>query len=373
MITSLLWKKVKLIITVDCGIDSPETALIAKEKNIDVIITDHHEVATKNIGKTFALINPKRSDCKSGLTYLAGVGVAFYLIIAMRKFLREKKFWSIDDEPNLKKYCELVALGSIADIVPLINENRIFTKIGFEMMKKTDRLGLRVLLDSCNINNERMNSDDIPFKIAPKINAAGRMAKAEIAVNLLLSKSFVFAEKMTTKLQELNSQRQNIEKRILENIELYLKENPKKIENDIIILANYEWHNGVLGIVASKLTKTYKKPTLLISIKDGLGKGSARSIDGFDLYNALKESSEYLETFGGHSMAAGFSIKSENINDFTKKIEEVANKNKNLGQLTKHIEVDYALDFNEISNKLLDELEEFHPFGRDNPEPIFFK
>ena len=366
-----IMKDVRLIITVDCGIENAEAATVAKERGIDIIITDHHEVSGDEDYEVFAFVNPKRKDCSSGLNHLAGVGVAFYLVMAMRKFLRDKKFWDNYKEPNLKSYCELVTLGTIADMVPLINENRVFTRIGFDIIKNTKRLGLQTLMNSCNIEKESMHSEDISFKIAPRINAAGRIKKASIAVDLLRSKDFVTAKKMTQNLQDLNNQRQKIEREILENIKIYLKDNPEKLKNRAIILSNYVWHNGVLGIVSSRLAQFYKKPALLIAIKNGIGKGSARSVKGFDLYEAFYESREFVKNFGGHSMAAGFTIEKENIPLFIKKFQEITDRHKEIDSDKKEIVVDYEINFNEISEKFLNELEIFQPFGMENPEPIF--
>ncbi len=364
-----MMKDVKLIITVDCMVQNQEVIEEAQKRDIEIIMTDHHEVPKDDSFKTLAFVNPKREECSSGLKHLAGVGVAFYLIIAIRKYLRDKEFWAGNEEPNLKNYCELVALGTIADIVPLIDENRVFSRIGFNIMKKTERIGLQELIKVSGIQKENINSEDISFKLTPKINAAGRIDNASIAVDLLHSTELTVVQQNAKKLLRLNSERQKIERKTLIDIIGYLKNNPQKLDGEAIILANSSWHNGVLGIVASRIAKRYGKPALLIAIKDNMGKGSARSVKGFDLYEALYEIKEYMNSFGGHLMAAGFTIKKENIKTFTQKFQKIALQKKTIKP--KETVVDYDVNFDELEKKFLNELELFQPFGMGNPEPVF--
>ncbi|MBF0225807.1 MAG: single-stranded-DNA-specific exonuclease RecJ [Desulfobacterales bacterium] len=363
--------EVNLIITVDCGSDSHKAVDVAKNAGIDVIITDHHEIS-ENLPSAWAVINPKRKDCASGLTDLAGVGVVFYLILSLRKHLREINFWEDKIEPNLKNICDIVALGTIADVVPLINENRIIANAGIDVIKKgNNRPGIEALLENCKIKSSFIRSDDIAFKIAPRLNAAGRMDHAKNAVELLTTKCSKTAKKISLFLENLNSERKSVEKEISNEIVDYLEKNEQLLEKKTIVLANPKWHLGVLGIVASRLCDKYYKPAVLIAMQNGIGKGSARSIPGIDLYAALSECGTYLKKFGGHQAAAGLSIKSEMLSKFQLSFEEAVSKVSDDEKFIPKLVVDYELNFDSISENLLNEIETMQPFGESNPEPIF--
>ncbi len=365
-----LQHRIDLIITVDCGSSSHDAVRKAKTNGIDVIITDHHNIS--NIpSEAVATINPKRDDCSSGLEDLSGVGVAFYLLVSLRKYLREKQYWKTLPEPNLKNACDLVALGTIADIVPLLNENRIFTKAGVDVMSQKNRPGINALLNVCNISKPRLGSEDIAFRLAPKLNVAGRIDHAKHSVDLLTTANHGHAEQIARSLNKMNKQRQEYEKTLFNDIIEYLDNNPHLLKKRTIVLAGNDWHEGVIGIVASKMVNKFIKPVVLISKKDGVGKGSARSIPEFDLYEGLSACSEELVTFGGHYMAAGLQIKTENINRFIEKFEEFALVKIDSGIMKPESPIDYELDFDEISDTLIDELESLQPFGPLNHEPVF--
>jgi single-stranded-DNA-specific exonuclease len=362
--------KIDLIITADCGSDSHQTVAAAKRSGIDMIITDHHTI-TENIPPALAVINPKRRDCPAGLQNLAGVGVAFFLLICLRTHLREKGFWQERPEPNLKNYCDLVALGTVADMVPLIEENRILCKTGLKLIQAGRRPGLTALLEASAIHNEVLNADDIAFRLAPRLNAAGRMDHAARAVELLTAKDIDIAGKTAHTLNLLNQKRRQIEQGMLADIQRFLANNSSLLQRRSLVLSGQGWHVGVLGIVASQIVKAYYRPVVLITTRDGMGMGSGRSIAGLNLYDALASCKPYLETFGGHSMAAGLKIREENIADFQNGFESVIQRISQPEDLAPALHIDSELDFSTISDALVNELEALMPFGSGNPEPLF--
>ena len=361
---------INLIITADCGSHSHDAVEAARNAGIDVIITDHHNIPEKLPLKTI-VVNPKRIDCPSGFNYLAGVGVSFYLLIHLRKHLRDKNFWHIRSEPNLRNFCDLVALGTVADIVPLIEENRIFTKTGIKVINSGNRPGLQALMQVCGINAKPVDTTDIAYRLAPRLNAAGRIAHAKTAVDLLTTQNYETAKQISGALNHMNIKRQEIENEILKEIQTYLKTNPHLLEQKTIVLSHHGWHEGVLGIVASRIVEKYYRPVVLLTTKAGIGKGSARSVPEIDLYEALLACASSIISFGGHSMAAGLKIKTEKIDRFQKHFENTVLKMAEQKDFTPEISIDCQLDFNTISADLIDELELLEPFGTGNPEPLF--
>ncbi len=358
-----------LIITADCGSSSHEAVAAANKSGIDVIITDHHNIED-DLPPALAVINPKRSDCPAGLQDLAGVGVAFCLLICLRTYLRENGFWRGRQEPNLKYYCDLVALGTIADMVPLVRENRIFCKAGIELIRTGYRPGLAALGEISGIGNGAIDSEDIAFRLAPRLNAAGRMDHAARAVKLLTETDSGAAANAARTLNLLNQRRQQMEQATLAEIESYLKINPSLLKRRSLVLVQDGWHVGLLGIVAARVMDRYYRPVILISMEDGIGKGSARSVPGIDLYQALSGCGELLQTWGGHAMAAGLKIRQENIGQFQKVFEEVIQRLARPEKLTQTLNVDSEIDFSVISGSLIDELESLMPYGAGNPEPL---
>ena len=273
---------IHLIITVDCGSDGQDAVKAARDVGIDVIITDHH-IISDTIPPAVAVVNPKRDDCPSGFQNLAGVGVAFYLLICLRKKLRDINFWEDRPEPNLKNYCDLVALGTLADVVPLTCENRILTTAGMNILRSTRRPGLNALIEVCEINKHAIDADDIVFYLAPRLNSAGRIDHASTAVELLRSKDIETARTIAHSLNRLNQDRRSIENNILAEVNDHLKDNPHLLRKNTLVLVRQDWHLGILGIVASRLIKKYFRPVVLITTADGIGKGSARSIPEVNL------------------------------------------------------------------------------------------
>ncbi len=362
--------KFDLIITADCGSGSHQAVEAANRFGIDMIITDHHNISD-DIPSALAVINPKRHDCQAGLEDLAGVGVAFFLLICLRTRLREAGVWEERPEPNLKEYCDLVALGTIADMVPLTAENRILSKTGLELISAAHRPGLTALLDASAIRKQTLGADDVAFRLAPRLNAAGRMDHAARAVELLLAQDARIAAKTAQTLNLLNRKRQDLENGILADIQRFIDSNPSLLRQRSLVLYQPGWHVGVLGIVASRLMRDFHRPVVLISLQDGIGKGSARSAEGLNLYDALAACEPYLESFGGHALAAGLQIRQEKIADFQDAFEQEVRRASAPETLTPVLQIDAELDLAAISDDLIDELEALMPFGNGNPEPLF--
>ena len=307
-----------LMITVDCGISAVEEVKYANELGIETIITDHHEPGNE-IPEAMAIVDAKRKDNTYPCRNLAGVGVVFKLIqaISIKIGLEEKEYL---------KYLDIVCIGTISDIVPLTDENRVIVKLGLKLVEQTRNLGLRAILQATGYN--KIDSITISFGIAPRINACGRMGHQEEALKLFLSKDINEVNMLTQKLNEYNKIRQEIEKNIFSDAIVQIEE--KKLENkNTIVLMGKNWHHGVIGIVASKITEMYFKPSILLCEEDDYGKGSGRSIPGFDLYETLTECKESIDRFGGHSMAVGITVKKEKFNEFKEKLEQIA-KEKNI-------------------------------------------
>jgi single-stranded-DNA-specific exonuclease len=297
--------------------------------------------------------------------------VAFFLIIRLRAYLREQGFWQERREPNLKNYCDLVALGTVADMVPLIEENRIICRTGLELINSGQRPGLTALAKASGIRNDTLDAADIAFRLAPRLNAAGRMDHAARAVELLTTNDAEYAASTAQTLNLLNQKRQQLEKGTVTEIEEYLQINPSLLRRQSLVLSQDNWHAGLLGIVASRIMERYYRPVVLIATEEGLGKGSARSVPGIDLYKALAECQALLETFGGHSLAAGLKIRRENIAEFQQAFENIIQDMAQPEHLVKQLKIDGELDFTAISDSLIDELESLMPYGAGNPEPLF--
>jgi len=362
-------KRFNLIITVDCGIGSHDAIQKANMENIDVIVTDHHEVET--LPNAYAVVNPKRPDCQSGYGILAGVGVVYCLIICLRKALREINFWKDKQEPNLRNYCDLVALGTIADIVPQVNENRIFSKIGLDVMNTSPRPGIIELARISGIHSRKLDSSDMIYKLIPRLNAAGRLKRASIAVELLACKDKKTAKKLAAELDDINNSRRVLEQYIIKDIHAIIAKNPHLLNQKSLILSKPHWHEGVIGIVASRLVDQYYRPAILISIDRGVGRGSARGIPGVNLHEILTSCADYLDSFGGHAGAAGLLIQSNNLDNFKRSFESQLKALLIPELLVPTLTIDYEISLNEISEQLLDELSWLAPFGPRNVEPLF--
>jgi len=361
---------IDLIITADCGSGSHQAVAAAAAAGIDILITDHHKIVDR-LPPAVSVINPHRSDCCAGFENLAGVGVAFCLLISLRKRLRETHFWQKVPEPNLKAFCDLVAIGTVADIVPLRDDNRIFTAAGLEVIKSANRPGLNALVRESGTNPDTVDAQDIAFRLAPRLNAAGRLEHATTAVELLTTRDPEAARQIAAKLNELNKKRQTVEQKMLADISLMLTEQPDLLQNRSLVLAHPGWHEGVLGIVASRLQEMYYRPVILVSIKDGLAKGSARSIPAFDMFKGLSACSAFLKNFGGHTQAAGLTLPVEMIKPFQQHFEKTVAEATVPDDFSPTLAIDCKLNFKDITPTLLDELVSLEPYGRGNPEPLF--
>ena len=361
-----------LIITVDCGINSFSEITLAHKLGMDVIVTDHHQLPS-GFKPLCPTINPLRPDSFFPFKELAGVGLAFYLAIAIRSNLRDTGFFQGTSEPDLRTYLGLVAIGTIADIVPLIEENRILVKSGLTVLTKTWKPGINALLRVSGIkNNQAITTHDIAFKLAPRLNAMGRLGPATRAVHLLTTDDEAEAFSIATQMDSLNTKRQKIQNGIVSEC----RERIDKIDNierrRTIVLSDSQWHRGVIGIVASKIVDEYYRPTLILNTEGDVLKGSGRSIDGFDLYKALSGLSDLLTQFGGHEYAAGITLEAKNFEEFCDKFEELASKKLDTKDMTPKIEVDTKLGLESISLQLLQDIEMLLPFGHKNPQPIFW-
>jgi single-stranded-DNA-specific exonuclease len=361
---------VDLLITVDCGISSHDAVSAARASGIDVIITDHHEPPSSTPA-ALAVLNPKQADCPSGFTWLAGVGVVFNLVLALRKTLRDEGYWEKQPEPNLKAACDLVALGTVGDMVPLISENRIYVRAGLEVLASDSRPGIRALLDICKLMHRPLSTRDLAFRITPRLNAPGRLFHASSALELLTTPNTQTARTIARELDRQNTKRQEIENVMLSEITRGIEKHPKLLEQSALVLDKQGWHQGVAGIVASRLVDRYERPSVVITVQDGMGKGSARSPEGFDLYEGLQLCSQHLEKFGGHKRAAGLTIKAENIPSFRKDFEKVVDRRATPQDFVSEVRIDWKISASDVSPELADELEMLAPFGTGNPEPVF--
>lgn len=348
-----------LVVTVDCGISAIEELKYAKEINLEVCVTDHHE-CSKVLPDAIAVVNPKREDSEYPFEMLAGVGVAFKAIaaIAMRLGLPSESYL---------KYIDIVAVGTIADIVPLLDENRIITKIGIEKIKETKNEGLKALIRVAGIKN--LDSTSISFAVAPRINASGRMADASVAVKLLLSESPIEANDLACLLDSQNKERQTVEKKILEEV-ISKIESEKLYERKSLVVAGHGWHQGVIGIVASKVAEKYTKPVILITYEDKLAKGSGRTPHGISLYDALEKCKDVLVQFGGHELAAGITLERNKIDEFSDKFED-AIIDMHEDDLEAVIDIDLEITKQDIINGITNINDKLLPFGQKNSEPVY--
>ena len=361
---------VDLLITVDCGISSHDAVNAARDAGIDVIITDHHE-PPPSTPAALAVLNPKQADCPSGFWWLAGVGVAFNLALAVRKTLRDEGYWDEHPEPNLKAACDLVALGTVGDMAPLVRENRIYVKAGLEVLASNSRPGIQALLETSRLMNRRLSTRDVAFRLTPRLNAPGRLFHASSALTLLTTANIQTARAIAKELDQQNTKRQEIESVILSDIAERLEKNPKLLEQRALVLDKQGWHKGVIGIVASRLVDRYERPAVVITVEDGIGRGSARSPEGFDLCEGLGLCSRHLEKFGGHKRAAGLTIRGENIAAFRTDFEKVVGQKTTPRDLLSEVPIDWEISASDVSAELADEVEALAPFGAGNPEPVF--
>jgi len=356
----------KLIVTVDCGINAVEEAEAIAGLGMDLIVTDHHN-PKEDLPRAVAIINPKMENCPYPYKDLAGVGVAYKLLMAL--FSKT----GMDCDEYVNRFLDLVAVGTIADIVPLTGENRIFAKVGLERLVLKRNLGLSALIHISGLANKELNTADIVFGLAPRINAAGRMGSAMRAVELLIADNNDDAYKLARVIEKENTSRQEIDqKTFLEACDQIDRKYGKLEETYCIVVSSTDWHPGVIGIVASKLVEKYYRPTIMIALNEGLGSGSGRSISDFDLFEALSQVEDLLESFGGHKFAAGLSILPEFLVHFEDRLNEWVRLHLSNDQLIPPLKVDHKLELYEINDSLISWLEKFAPFGPGNMRLTFY-
>ncbi len=364
-------KAADLIISVDCGITAFDEIKFIKDyckeanKQIDVIITDHHQCRDDEcyIPEAYAVVNPNRPDCLYPFKNLCGAGVVYKLINAIGIELKL--------EDIHQKYLDLVAIATIADVVSLVDENRTIVKFGLERLLNTTNIGLKALIRHSGVKDGKIDTITIGYIIGPRINVAGRLGDAGRGVRLFTSNDYEEVERIAKELNEENRLRQDIQTQIFEEVVNNIEEDIEYNKDKILVVAGEEWHHGVIGIVASKITERYNKPTILISIKDGMGMGSGRSLEGFNIFKGLTYCKELFEKFGGHELAGGVTLKKENIEAFRKMINEYAVSIKYENILRPKIFVDAEIKKEDIQIDIVQQLEKLMPFGQDNESPIF--
>jgi single-stranded-DNA-specific exonuclease len=355
---------VKLIISVDTGIKAFDVVEIANALHIDCIITDHHlPDSTLPLPRALAILNPKRSDCSYPDKHLCGVGVAFKLIQAL--------FKQTDKERFLLSFLKIVAIGTVADVVPLVGENRVFVKIGLEGLQVPANFGLKSLIEICGLNSRVITSSDIGFRLAPRINAVGRMGGGGQVVELFASADEEQSKGLAQEIDRLNRERQLIEEQIFRLAQDRFSAEPALARQWVIVLEGEGWHRGVIGIVATKVSEKYHRPVLVVSTENGVGYGSGRAPKNFNLLRALDSCADLFDRFGGHAQAAGFQIPTRHVEELRRRLNEHAACVITEQDLEPILEVDSELRLSDIDEGLFQEVERLAPFGPANPQPVF--
>ena len=355
---------VKLFIILDCGIKATEEVEYARSLGIDFINCDHH-VPDETLPPAVAILNPKLEGSTYPCPHLSGCGVGYKL---MQAFTMSNGLGSADLEGML----DLVAVSIAADIVPMIGENRIMTYHGLKRLNSNPNMGLRAIIRICGLGNRDISISDVIFKIGPRINASGRMQSGKEAVDLLVSRDAADAYARAKEIDRYNQDRKELDKQITDEANAILEERGEMTsDKKSIVIYNKNWHKGIIGIVASRLTEIYYKPSVVLTFSNGLATGSSRSVQGFDVYSAVESARDLLENFGGHTYAVGLSLKEENIPEFTRRFEKFVSENIRPDQLKPQLDIDAYLTFSEISPEFLSLLRQFNPFGPGNNKPVF--
>ena len=354
---------VKLVIVLDCGIKAVEEIGYAKSKGIDFIICDHH-VPDEVLPPAVAILNPKRFDSTYPYSHLSGCGVGF-------KFMQAFALNNGIDVSQLTPLLDLVAVSIASDIVPVMGENRILAYHGLRQLNSNPSVGLKAIIDVCGLSEREINMSDIVFKIGPRINASGRIQNGKEAVDLLIEKDFQTALEKSNLINKYNETRKDLDKNMTEEANRIVDNLESLDQQRSIVIYNEAWHKGVIGIVASRLTEIYYRPTVVLTRTENMATGSARSVSGFDVYKAIEHCRDLLENFGGHTYAAGLSMKVENVAEFTRRFEEYVTEHILPEQTNATIDINAQLDFRDITPKFFFDLKKFSPFGPDNLKPIF--
>ena len=357
---------ITLIITLDCGIKAVERIAYARSKGIDFIICDHH-VPDAQLPDATAILNPKLEDEPYPYKHLSGCGVGY-------KFMQGFAISNgLNIANDLEPLLDLVAVSIVSDIVPITGENRILTHHGLRRLNSNPSVGLRAIIRVCQLHNKKnLNISDIIFKIGPRINASGRMQSGKEAVDLLVSRDYNEAYHKSREIDQYNEDRKELDKRITEEANVILQNHVDVANRRSIVVYNKDWHKGIIGIVASRFTELYYRPAVVLTLSDGLATGSARSVQGFDIYKAVESCRDLLENFGGHTYAVGLSLKEEHIREFTERFEKYVSENIEPAQMMPQIDIDTELNFSEITNDFVTLLRQFNPFGPGNNKPTFY-
>ncbi len=359
-----------LVITADCGVTATKQVEFANSIGLEVIITDHHQVPADGLPNALAMLNPHQPDCPYPFKFLCGVGIVFKLAVAIRRRLRDKGREE-HTLPNLKQHLDLLTLGTIADMAPLNGENHVLTAHGMEALRHTTKPGLVALKEVAGIDGT-VDSSSIGFGLAPRLNAAGRLGRADSGLDLLVSSDIEAAKAMAEGLNQLNEERKKTQQEAQEVAEYIIEREIDLDENKVLVIASEDFHQGVIGIVAAKLADKFNRPTFLIAInEEGMGKGSARSIPTFNLYKALTQCGDYLVQYGGHAFAAGLNIEASRIDDFRRAMNENAEAFLNEETMVSELHIDAALSIREIDFELYREIQQLAPFGQVNTVPVF--
>jgi single-stranded-DNA-specific exonuclease len=359
----------KLVITADTGITALSQVAHANKIGMEVIVTDHHQIAVEGLPDALAVLNPHQPECNYPFKFLSGVGIVFKLAAGIRRGLLEAG-WDAERLPNLKNHLDLFTLGTIADMAPLVDENHVLTAHGLEALRTSVKPGVIALKSVVGIEG-KVDSSSVGFGMGPRLNAAGRLGQPDRGLHLLVSSDLNEAMEMAKSLNELNEERKETQKWCFEEAE-YLLDRQVDLENEnVIVLASENFHQGVIGIVASKLAEKFYRPAVLIALEEGKGKGSARSIPSFNLVKALTQCSEYLIQYGGHAYAAGLNIEEGRVNEFRKAINRVGDEYLTEDCLVAELKVDATLTMEDITQATFKEIESLEPFGQMNKVPIF--
>ena len=359
-----------LMITADCGITAVREVELARSLGLDVIITDHHQVGSEGLPKAVTVLNPHRSNCDYPYRFLSGVGLAFKLAVAVRTALHKKVGWSKERLPNMKRHLDLVALGTIADVAPLTGENHILVRHGLDVLATTDKAGL-VALKAVSDVDGRVNARSVGFSLGPRLNAAGRLGKADNGFHLLTSVDLKEAKELAQELNVINQERKDIQELVQDEAEYLIGREVNLEEDRVIVLASENFHSGVVGIVASRIVEKYFRPVVLVALENSIGKGSGRSIPHFNLHRAFTECASYLVQFGGHAYAAGLTINENNLDPFRNAINEVGRRILSDEKLVPELFLDEPIKISEIDATLNEQVALLEPFGAENPSPVF--
>lgn len=354
---------VKLIIVLDCGIKAVEEVAYAREKGIDFIICDHH-VPDDELPPAVAILNPKRHDNRYSYTHLSGCGVGF-------KFMQAFATSNGIEFNKLSSLLDLCAVSIASDIVPIMGENRILACQGLRCLNTNPSIGLRAIVEVCGLSERELSMSDIIFKIGPRINASGRMQNGKEAVELLVEKDYQAALEKAGCINLYNEARKDLDKQMTDEAFKQVEQLPGLDDRRSVVIYNESWHKGVIGIVASRLTEQYYRPAVVLTRSDGVATGSARSVSGFDVYKAVQSCSDLLENFGGHTYAAGLSMKVENVPEFAERFEAYVQEHIMDTQTEATLAIDAYLDFKDVTFKFYQQLKRFAPFGPQNERPVF--